>query len=420
MKNIAFAKIGKSIKLASKSLSPIGGDSEAPAVLRALANNNPDKTFYIVGRSDFKRLTERERLDLFKYDNVVDVWEKANYKLSPEDVYDAPFYQHITNWLSSNNVKIDLGVMMVGQIGTVTVPGRIEQVKNRDLKASVIDMTKHYTSPLSVWLNDSKVPYIEVVNDPRYVMNQARDMFHMPAVSLGQYDYVYDHDPIKSYEDQDRHRVYVNSKYAGMETAFCYGRSIPSLCEKKTDMLIVLNEGNPSRYNFLKEWILDHNSEVEVYGKWDDERTVTDTRFKGSEDIEVLQKKLRTAKYTFIIPIRKGWVTSKYIEMIHAGVIPFFHPTYDEQLHINVPKILRPSNPKELAESINHLQSNDNYRKALIEQLQREILKPEYYNGSFLSNTILSSGSEILGEDWIAPNLSHYQEARSLSIDDFF
>jgi len=60
MKNIGFAKIGKSVKFRSNRYSPVGGDNEASCTIRAVANNNPDKTFYILGRSDYSTLTDSE------------------------------------------------------------------------------------------------------------------------------------------------------------------------------------------------------------------------------------------------------------------------------------------------------------------------------------------------------------------------
>ena len=78
MKNIGFGKIGKSVKFKRNRFSPIGGDNEPSTVLIALANNNPDKTFYIIGRSDFSTLNESESLELFPFDNVIDIWKGIN------------------------------------------------------------------------------------------------------------------------------------------------------------------------------------------------------------------------------------------------------------------------------------------------------------------------------------------------------
>lgn len=424
MKHIAFAKIGKSIKFTG-SFSPTGGDNEPSAILKALANNNPDVTYYIVGRSDFKRLSESERTEMFPYGNVVDIWESAPFKtFSERKDYNDPFYHWIGEYFKINKIDVGCAVIMFGQVGTVTLPGVIEQVRDRSLTASVIDMTLNYTTPINMWLTTTKVPYVEIINDPRYTCAQARDLFHMPFASLGQYDYEFKHEPIKSLEDQDRVHMFMMSKYEGMETGFCVGRKVPKIetIYKSERFNIVLNEGSPSRYNMLKEWVLDNIDEVSVYGKWDhtEAQPDTDSRFKGSLNLDVLQARMSSTKYTFIIPIANGWVTSKYLEMIHIGVIPFFHPTYDTQRHLNVPDILRPDTPEKLMKIINYLDENDDARVALLKDLQDRILKPELYDGSTISTTIMKTCLQAEGLVYEKPDLTTYKKATVASLSDFF
>ena len=422
--HIAFAKIGKSIKFKS-AFSPVGGDNEAPAVLKALANNAPDTKFYIVGRSDFCRLTDSERLEIFPYDNVIDIWAGGRFKtFSDRRDYNDPFYHHVTNFFKERDISLSYCVLMVGQVGTVTIPGRIERVRDRSQVASTIDMTLNYSSPITVWLNETKIPYVEIVNDPRYVMNQARDIFHLPAVSLGQYDWEYTANHIKSYEDQDRVETKVASTYAGMETAFCIGRKMPEIDKipKSRHFAVVLNEGDPSRYDMLKEWVLGGLEDVEVYGRWSHKMAQPDmdTRFKGSIDLEEVQEIMRDTKYTLIIPIRDGWVTSKYIEMIHAGVIPFFHPSYDRQHHTGVPLAIRPKSPEDMFHIIERLESTPGAREELLRILQKRILKPEYYDGSFIAKRILEAGHKQIGMEYVPADLAKYTPVKSISLDDFF
>ena len=417
MKNIGFGKLGKSVKFIRNKYSPIGGDNEASCTLRAMANLNPDKTFYIIGRTDYGYLNEAEQHDIFPYNNVVDVWNKRS--IGPEH-YNQDYYDHVKNYLKDNNVELDYTVLMVGQVGSVTIPDRIIKVNDPDAISSVLDMTKGYTTGITSWLNDCKPKYVEIVNDPRYVMNQARDIFHLPEMSLGQYDYEYISNKINSYEDQTRTPTPVKSVYAGMETAFCldYEHSTDINRNRNTDFMIVLNEGKPSRYKLLKEWILDHNKDVDIYGKWADEIMEGDTRFKGSLKIDALQDKLQDVKFTFIIPIKKGWVTSKYIEMIHAGVIPFLHPTYDEQKHTAIPDFLRVKSPEQLAERIQMLKDDPAKYNHLLELLQKTILKPEYYDGTFLNNKIMSS----IDPNYVAPNLEEFPipEKPTIGLESFF
>ena len=418
MKNIGFAKIGKSVKFKRTRFSPIGGDNEPSTVLISLANNNPDKTFYIIGRSDFSTLNESEVLELFPYDNVVDIWKGVKNK------DDDRFYRHIIDYFNQKGFQLDNTVMMVGQVGTVTIPGKITQVKHlkegiTDGKpASVIDMTKNYTSPIAIWLNEVQPPYVEIVNDPRYVMNQSRDIFHLPTVSLGQYDYEYEVSSIRNYEDQNRYERKVPSTYAGMETCFCvnYEHSEQFNLNRKVPFMVILNEAKPSRYNLLKEWVLDDHEDVEIYGKWDHPDTTTDARFKGSIHLDDVMAKMNNVKFTFIIPIAKGWVTSKYIEMVHAGVIPFLHPTYDEQKHLPIPDFLRPKTPTEFKERMTRLLNNENEYESVIRGLRKLICKPEYYDGTFLNNKIMTA----IDKDYIATDISQYEKKTAATLEDFF
>lgn len=417
MKNIGFGKLGKSVKFMRNKYSPIGGDNEASCTLRAMANLNPDKTFYIIGRTDYGYLNEAEQHDIFPYNNVVDVWNKRS--IGPEH-YNQDYYDHVKNYLKDNNIELDYTVLMVGQVGSVTIPDKIIKVNDPNGISTVLDMTKGYTTGITSWLNECKPKYVEIVNDPRYVMNQARDIFHLPEMSLGQYDYEYISNRINSYEDQTRTPTPVKSVYAGMETAFCldYDYSTDINRNRNTDFMIVLNEGKPSRYKLLKEWILDHNKDVDIYGKWSDEIMEGDTRFKGSLKIDALQDKLQDVKFTFIIPIKKGWVTSKYIEMIHAGVIPFLHPTYDEQKHTAIPDFLRVKSPEQLAERIQMLKDDPAKYNHLLDLLQKTILKPEYYDGTFLNNKIMTS----IDPNYVAPNLEEFPipEKPAIGLESFF
>lgn len=413
MKNIGFAKIGKSVKFKTNKYSPIGGDNEASCTLRAVANNNPDKTFYIVGRSDFGTLTEAERLDLFPYDNVIDVWEGVGLDMTEK------YYNHIITYFDEKGFELDFTIMMIGQMSNVTIPDRIQKVRegNDGKPAATLDMTKWYTTPITMWMNEKKPPYIEIVNDPRYTVKQARDVFHMPMRSLGQYDYDYETFSITDYDNQERITRVVHSEYAGMETAFCgdYEYTEEVNTDRKTDFMVVLNEGKPSRYNLLKEWVLDEFADVDVYGKWSDV-VGDDTRFKGSLHINEIQDKLQDVKFTFIIPIKEGWTTSKYIEMIHAGVIPFLHPTYDEQKHLPIPDILRPKTPKDFYETMQDLLNNEMKYKTLLSSLRNAVLKPEYYDGTFINDKIM----KVVDQNYIKPDVTTYEKKKAVTLEDFF
>lgn len=418
MRNIAFAKVGKSVKFLKNNYSPIGGDNEPSCVLRALANHNPDKTFYLIGRSDFSKLNDSERLELFPYDNVVDIWEDLN--IPNREILETQgelYYEYPIRYFKERNIDIDYGVIMVGQVGTVTIPGKTEQVKDRSLIASVIDMTKWYSTPIINWINETNIPFVEIINDPRYKLNQARDIIRPPTISLSQYDFKYEKKHFTSFDNQDLITTEVPVKYAGMEKAFCVDYEKPSInMDRSNPFMIILNEGKPSRYNFLKQWVLDHNSDVEIYGQWDDEIVNNDSRFRGSIHIDEVQRKLKNVRSTFIIPIAKGWTTSKYIEMIQAGVVPFFHPTYDEQNHTGMPDFFRPQTPEELRCRVKRLaESDDDYRMS-IKYLTHKYLTDDLYSGEYINDQIMNH----IVEDYVKPDLSKYTKKVATSLDAFF
>lgn len=413
--NIAFCKLGKSIKFAS-SFSPAGGDNEPGALLRLLANNNPDHTFYLIGKSDLRKVSRKEFLNLFPYDNVIDCWAEVKGKTKEENI------NHIVKYFDNLGFQPDAHVCMIGQVGTVTIPGKIQQVGNPDLIASVIDMTIGYSTPITTWMNEhQEVPIIEIINDPRYTLRQSRDIIPDPSYSLSQYDFRYEKPSIHSYDNQER-KVNNNimARYAGVEKIFLFDRVKerrihPDL--RNILFSVILNEGSPSRYDMLKEWVLDEISDVEIYGRWEDERALKDPRFKGSMQLEDIQKMLQAVRCTFIIPIAPGWVTSKYIEMIYAGVVPIFHPTYDEQNHLKYPEELRPKNKKEMLELVEKFK-DDAFYEQTIRMLQDRYLKNKDFTGERLSKIIMT----MIDRKYIAADLSKYKrvEAQPEGLESFF
>ena len=54
-KTYLCGKIGKSVLFDESKWGPIGGDNEAPKLIRKTAELNPDDTFIIIGRNDLQR-----------------------------------------------------------------------------------------------------------------------------------------------------------------------------------------------------------------------------------------------------------------------------------------------------------------------------------------------------------------------------
>lgn len=414
--NIGFIKVGKSIKFKESTFGAIGGDIDPGNLLRILANNNPTDKFYILGRSDYSKLSQNERSKLFYYDNVINVLGAVKSDNSMSEEFQNKMCRVVQEMLDELNVSIDKIVMIPGPIPTVNIPNRIKKIKYPDEYASVISSSLNYTTPFISYINDNQhIPIIEIVNDPRYTCaQQCRDLMATPVVSLGQFDYEYEKHSIISYENQTKQTKYIKSKYAQMETFFLYNKELHkiNINDRNVTFSIILNEGKPSRYNLLKEWVLDHVDDVDIYGKWNE--NLLDHRFKGSKRITEIQDIFLHVRSSFIIPIKTGWVTSKYIELIHAGVVPFLHPTYDTQNHLDFPSFFKPKTPDELYERVNSLK-DDNLYLEKINFLREKYCKPGYYDGTIVNNIVMNE----IYDNYIKPDITETPKIEQNIIDEW-
>lgn len=382
-KTYLVGKIGKSVKFDPQSWGAIGGDNESPTLLRRMAELNPDDTFIIIGRND----VEKNRAQFNIPTNIRDVYEGASATERKDNMY-------IVRRL--NGVQIDGCFLLTGPTANVNIPEK--SWKRTLLKtgvkehAKVLETFRNYVGPVYQYLNESKIPWIMIANDPRYI-SQGNDLENLPQLILSQYDETIEMQNYDNWVDQNYMQRTIKSVYAGMEKIFLLDKSRPAKNDRHIQFMMVLNEGNngvKSRYPMLKEYVLDSMTEVEIYGQWDPETIGADKRFKGPKKFEELQKILTDVKYTLIIPIKPGWVTSKWVEMIANGIIPFFHPTYDEQRHCKVPDYVRLQKPSDLAKKIAELESDPaKYTEVLSQCIAA--LSDDDFTGVSMSKTILNS-----------------------------
>ena len=177
--NIVFGKIGKSLSFRQGKWGMIGGDHEAPALLSMLAQMNPNINFHIISKSDWKDLTPAEKLQHNGNGNIFDVWEKWNSK----DGFDC------TKWPLHvlQNTKIDFGIIVSGPTGFSTIPNAMRTLDD-DRVAKPSMMSERYVGPITRFLNESKIKYMEIGEDPRYYPIAARDLFNRPEYICGTRD----------------------------------------------------------------------------------------------------------------------------------------------------------------------------------------------------------------------------------------
>lgn len=379
---ILIGKFGKSIIFDENRWGAIGGDNEAPTLFLKMAEMHPENTYYILGRSNFSKMNDEFKQ---RYSNIFDLWDNFNSKKD-----------NFTTWpyLRANELGLtfDFGIFYSGPASRANIKNFLFNKRDPNTKAHPYEMMYKYVSPLVYFLNMTSVKYVMLTVDSRYSPFRSEDLYNRPIKVLSQIDkeVMASHIP-----DLPNMRTYIktpeNLSYDGIETVMLMNskRFDINNLNKNIKMMIVLNEGGngaPLRGPMLKEYVLDNFEDVDVYGKWSEEWH-KDPRFKGSKRFVELQEMLSHVKYTFIIPIQKGWVTAKFWEMANYGILPFMHPYYDSQKHIKCPDFLRVKNPKELMERIQYLEDHSDFYKVLLQQLH-DILLDSYYDGSFMMNVI--------------------------------
>ena len=408
MANIAVAKLGKVIKFNEKTWTPIGGDNEAPYFLYAIAKAYPQHDFYIVGCTDYSKVFPEGLLP-----NIHDMWGPKYWEngINPYQWIKKPYeesqnlywkyYRYVQDNLEKHNITIDFAFILYGMFFSSSMNGVVKStIEDRFTRAPVIGC--QYTSPITYFLNEYKGEYVSLVTDPRiYMSTIQRDFAHWPNINLSQIN-----DTLKfpgktfnQYWPSGVRIEYTNSHpnvYSGLETMNLLSRIPYEKFPEKNGFAMICNQGvtyygtdrKPPRYLELKKWILDDpNFDCSIYGKWDEEILKSDTRFKGPVPPTDLGKVLETIKYTLCIPIAPGWMTAKFVEMLHYGVIPFVTKEYGSKADYQyIPKECIVGSVKELKMKIDYLEEHPEVYKVFISKL-RKILDDKY-TGEYLFNQI--------------------------------
>lgn len=389
--NIGIGKIGKAIKFNSNSWNAVGGDIDAPTLFMLWASTHPEHTFYLLSKSDYSRAKNIDRLP-----NIVDVWEFAD-----KDMNDVEKRDFLLNDLE--DIVIDFAVLYSGPLGRGNIVEFTPVVDGSRL-TKCLGYQINYTSPILHYLNTTGLPWFMISVDSRYFPQLCVDMINLPMMSYAQMNLVGKYKRFKDMESVDKNIIVkdeVPAFYSGVETLYLTTKvklSWDDYLRPRQGMNIILNEGGNrglERGPYLKEYVLDYLDDVSIFGKWR-EPWISDDRFKGPVHIHELEEMLLKTKYTFMIPIGKGWATAKYWEMAHYGVLPFFHPWYDTQCNIPAPDFLRVSSPNELWDRIDQLNADDQLYENILRAVYETLLE-EYYDGSYLNKLLNHMVGQING-----------------------
>jgi hypothetical protein len=372
--NYAIGVFGRPLKFNKKKWNPVGGDNEKIQLILKLAELNPDDNFYIISNNDINTLNFESFDDENNIPkNIINCFSSIKRGQLSKKIYD----DFIVDYFKSNNIKIDKAIIFSGP----------QSSSNLDWYSKRMEFIKYNSSYIFKFLNESMVPWDFIFNDPRNNF-ECRDLYNLPKRILGQYNFEFNFkfkNPQKS--NIEPFETKLKSEYTGIEKIFLLDAKISDNIKTDNKLKIVLNEGTPSRYSELKKYVLDYIDDVEIYGKWKD---YNDERFKGTRTFDEIKEIFNDTKYTFIIPIAKGWVTSKYIEMISYGIIPFFHPDYDTQKHLKVPDFIRVSSPDELHRKIELLEHDIDLYNHILDEC-KSLITEDDISGVTLNNLIIKN-----------------------------
>ena len=402
---IALGKIGKSIKFGPEEKGTgkkamTAGSIDVRIIFQTLIKFNPEHQFYLIGRSNFSRLKPEVRKKVDPHGNVIDVWAKFKDWFDNQDDKDevTESWRYMEHVIKTEE-KFDIGIFIAGGVLDYAVQGKT--LKDGKPIKTLMAAAK-YAGPIHHFINETKIPYMVLSLDPRCYPKPAKDILIPPKRILQLINETVEVEHRVSYESNEMIIDKVPAVYSGIETLYVIEDEEPAVLdnffdepeyERDINMVLWLNEGKPSRYNDLKNFILDSVEDVQVYGVWN-EKALKDPRIEQVAMSELSWQFPRT-KYTFCIPIAPGWATGKFWEMIKHGIIPFMHPEYDEQKNIGFPEELRVKNSNDLLEKINLYNDDEMLYNRLHKQL-KDMITPDKKSGKYMNDIIMKNAEEVL------------------------
>lgn len=388
MANVVCARLGKTIRFRRDTIGAHAatGAGEARTLFVTLAKLNPQNTYYIIGKSDMNKMSEEEKAEVFPNNNVINIWEDY-------DKYKEEIPNHEFACFKMKDVKIDYGVMFGGVIST-SLPNSTRQKKDKTKFVKPMYCYYKYASPVVKYLNETKIPWIDVNTDTRYYPVKTEDLLNPEKVIVGMLDADLTVSRLKSFDTEERVEHKVKSLYSGAETLFLADEGKVEqdleLQKNRSGLTIFHNQGGGiDKTDTMKEYIVDSGLEFKAYGKWTSFEG--HESFKGFLDFDDLHKELQKTKYTFIIPGNEiTTATMKLYECAHYGVLPFIHKNYDKDQILETlgfPHFLRTKSPEDFKEKLELLENNEDLYQETLKQL-KTILKPEYYTGEHINNEV--------------------------------
>ena len=402
VKKVGFFKLGKAIKFNENSWGAIGGDCEPKQLINSIAKRNPNIEYWLLSPNDLGRVRAKEKPAVQSLFGPPVETESA----APSNVKE--FHSTMTDRKSADeaaqiikDLDLDFIFFYTGPSSTVNIPGYINKVDGTG-RVKSLDFFKYYAAPIIKAMNEleKKVPIVGLLVDNRYILackdwnDNNRPTYYLAQNTFTKTEEFFCNPPLR-----DIDTIESTYEYSGIETVFLLDKKRYDTDElfemKKTNSFMMLqNQGKGSggmdRWDPVRDYIVKNDIETDIYGKWDDDLKKEYPKwFKGEKRIETMTDELLATKYTFCVPIKEGMVTSKYAEMLHYGIIPFLHPSYDTDFNVFPDgHFIRCKSPEDLKKKVQFLNDNPEHYKKLFYNLQEKYLKDSYYTGEHVDNKI--------------------------------
>jgi len=402
VKKVGFFKLGKAIKFNENSWGAIGGDCEPKQLINSIAKRNPNIEYWLLSPNDLGRVRAKEKPAVQSLFGPPVETESA----APSNVKE--FHSTMADRKSSDeaaqiikDLDLDFIFFYTGPSSTVNIPDYINKVDGTG-RVKSLDFFKYYAAPIIKAMNEleKKVPIVGLLVDNRYILackdwnDNNRPTYYLAQNTFTKTEEFFCNPPLR-----DIDTIESTYEYSGIETVFLLDKKRYDTDElfemKKTNSFMMLqNQGKGSggmdRWDPVRDYIVKNDIETDIYGKWDDDLKKEYPKwFKGEKRIETMTDELLATKYTFCVPIKEGMVTSKYAEMLHYGIIPFLHPSYDTDFNVFPDgHFIRCKSPEDLKKKVQFLNDNPEHYKKLFYNLQEKYLKDSYYTGEHVDNKI--------------------------------
>ena len=409
VKKVGFFKLGKAIKFNENSWGAIGGDCEPKQLINSIAKRNPNIEYWLLSPNDLGRVRAKEKPAVQSlFGDPVKAESAAESNIHE-------FHSKMENRKSADEtvkfikeLDLDFIFFYTGPSSTVNIPNYINKVDGTGQVKS-LDFFKYYAAPIIQAMNEleKKVPIVGLLVDNRYVL-ACKDwgINNRPTYYLAQNNFTKEEQYFCNPPLRDVKTITSTYEYSGIETVFLLDKKRYNTDElfemKKTNSFMMLQNqgkgtGGMDRWDPVRDYIVKNDVKTDIYGKWDEElKKEYPQWFKGEKRIESMTDELLGTKYTFCVPIKEGMVTSKYAEMLHYGIIPFLHPSYDTEFNVFPDgHFIRCKTPEDLKKKVEFLNANPEHYKKLFYNLQEKYLKDSYYTGEHVDNKIWEAYNKI-------------------------